>query len=173
MRRTVFRLVGIVRVPAILPGLIWLAGTSIGPAAEMRPQSNQVARLTRSGPDVCLDAPIMSSIGASGQGTLCLADSGVLVTLQVTGLADGETYTAWLSSVGSDALDLLGQDALRQDTNRLQVRFGGGIASPSGTLEVRGDRRDVRLVPGDRNDLLLLRPGGRAGPHALAIFVVP
>jgi hypothetical protein len=181
VRHTVIRLAGIVLVSAILPGLIWLAGTAIGPATELLSQTHQEARPTRSGPDVCLDAPITSSMGASGQGTLCLTGSVVRVALQVSGLAPGETYVAWLSAAAASeayspwlsAASSGSGDLSGTDPTGLMLRFGEAIVSSSGTLEVHGDLHDVRLAPGDRTALLLLRPGGRAGPHALAIFVVP
>ena len=47
------------------------------------------------------------------------------------------------------------------------------VASPAGNLDLRGDLPDVRLVSGGQVTLMLLRPGGRAGPHAQATFIVP
>ena len=87
MRRTIVRLVGTIVAAAILPALIWVVGTSIEPSPAPIARPDQAARPTRSGPDICLDAPIASSMGASGQGTLCLTDSAVRVTLQVTNSA--------------------------------------------------------------------------------------
>ena len=129
----------------------------------------------------CLDAPVTgpSASDIIGQARLCRAGRSVRFTFQASGLAPGVVYTIWLGSFDTPASCSDPSCALIDVWSQIPVvpldarRVGGDVTSPSQTLEIHGELHDVHLVSGGQVILMLLRPAGRAGPHAQATFTIP
>jgi hypothetical protein len=131
------------------------------------------------GADDCLEAAVtaLRSPGIAGGGWLCASGSGVRATLQLSGLTPGQTYSAWLGFAPQELTDPPTRSRTTEwsggDPDGALRPLGRGIAPRAGELEFRGDFPDVRLTSQARVTILLLQPGGQAGPHARAMFTVP
>jgi hypothetical protein len=151
-----------------------LAAGQLLPAAVPAPVALPASPLEAS--DLCLDAPLFSSASLSGSATLCKDGRTLRAALLVHGLEPGEEYTVWLSYVSPNLCrdtpcgpaDLPGDDPAGQ-----MVRIDGGIAPSTGTMKLGGEHGNVRVLRGGQVVLTLLQPGGRAGPHAQVVFMIP
>lgn len=167
-------LVGVTAGLMIGVGML-VAGTVIGPGST----PSTLAGLSP-GPEThtlgaCLDTPVTAPAAAVsiGQARLCRDGRSVRVAVQVGGLDPGARYTAWLgyqeppsgSPGGANQTDAPFAGPMRQ--------IGEGVATTSGRLEVDVSLQGLELASGAQVSLVLLRPGGRAGSHAQAAFVIP
>jgi hypothetical protein len=127
----------------------------------------------------CLEATVtaLQGSGIAGGGWLCLDGDGVRPTLRLIGLTPRQEYSAWLgytTQVFADPPTSSGTIVWRGGEPEGQPRLlGEGVAPSTGEMEFRGEFSDLRFAGRAQVTLLLLRPGGPAGPHAQVIFIIP
>ena len=172
MSRRAVEVLTSVAAAVIMLGMVLLLGAAIKPPA-------QPITLPARGAGICLEAPVttLSAASIAGHGQVCIDGDSARPTFQVSGLTAGQRYAAWFGytthapgvpptpggtiDVGGDNPDA----PLR--------RFGEAIAPESGELEFRAELHDLLLTPNARITLLLVNPGGTAGPIARAFMVLP
>jgi hypothetical protein len=166
-------------VAAIMASMVLIVGRSIEPPAHPVVLASHVVDSPTGDVGACLEAPVTAlwATGAVGKGTLCYDGRDLRVALRVTDLAPGEVYAAWLGYEHQPApchdSPCGSVDLPSERPTGLMQQVVGGVSPPSRTLELDATLRDIRLLSGARVSLLLLRPTGRAGPHAQATFTIP
>lgn len=178
MRITVSEVLVGIAAGLIMGAGIGAVGRTIDVPSTPSSLSSRSSELLTDTPSACLDAPVTepSASHVIGQARLCHAGRSVRFTFHASGLAPGAVYTAWLGSFekpvscadpACGSFDVLSQSSgVPLDARRVEGEF----ASPSQALEIRGEVHDMHLVSGGQVSLMLLRPGGRAGPHAQVTF---
>lgn len=177
MLRRIMGPLAIAAASVALAGAVYVVGTAIPAPSAQAILPSRVVDSPLGDADACLEAPVTSSISVSGVGVLCHDARPVRAWLRVNGLASGATYAGWLAYTHQPGqcrdtpcgpADLPGEHAAG-----LMLFLSQQAASPAGNLDLHGELPDIRLVSGGQVTLMLLRPGGRAGPHAQAVFIVP
>jgi hypothetical protein len=164
---------------AIMTSMVLIVGTTIEPPAQPIVLPSRSVDSPTGDVGRCLIAPVTAPLasGIVGQGTLCESGRDLRVTLRVTDLTPGEVYTAWLSYAPQPApcrdSPCGSIDLPSESPAGLMERIDGGVVPPSHTLELHRELRDTRFISGAQISLLLLRPRGRVGPHAQAVFIIP
>ena len=111
-----------------------------------------------------------------GQARLCRDGRDLRLALRVDGLAPGQVYSAWLGYAHQLAPcqdSACGQSHLLSGHSTGLQQIIGSMPPASRTLELDVTLREVQLSSGAQILLRVLRPGGRAGPDAGAVFNVP
>jgi len=145
-----------VSVTAIMAAVVLFLGTAA-------PQT--LADQGRADRGACVEAPLseVSESGVGGIALLCIDRDGVRPVVQVRGLQESETYTAWLAYFDRPSacfhspcglVDLRGADPVG-----VLTRIDGAIAPPTRHLELRAVFRDLKMTPGSQVSLLILRQG--------------
>lgn len=164
---------------AIMAGMVLILGAIVpaSPLPELPFDRAAVAPFIDLG--TCLEAPTIpfAAPGTSGRATLCDDGQDLRVTLQVSGLAPGEEYTAWFGygtvPRGCHEASCRLIDTQGDDPTASMHRIGDASAQPSGVLELERELADVHLLHGAQVTLQLLGDGGRAGPYVQSTFSVP
>jgi hypothetical protein len=163
---------------AIMASIVACAGAAIEPMSQPAARTD-LTDAPDGGAARCLEAPVTapSAMGQVGTSTLCYDHYVLRAMLLVHDLAPGPLYTVWLvyqlPPAACPDTSCAPVGLLTGSPSGLMQLLGGAVAPPSGMLEIHGQLQDVRLVRGARVSLMLLRPGGKAGPHAQAELIVP
>jgi len=120
-------------------------------------------------------APPISDV--IGQARLWRAGRSVRMVLRASGFDPGVAYTAWLGYQDSSSTcfaGTCGDEGRSSATSGGRMRQIAGVATtPYRELDVDVSLHDLEPASGTQVSLVLLRPGGRAGPHAQVAFTIP
>lgn len=164
---------------AMMASLVLVAGSGIEVPTQPIVLVSRTVEAATDRHGICLEAPVTgpSIQGSTGNGRLCLDGTDVRSTLTVTSLPPGEVYSAVLSftppAEPCEETPCGDTDLAGGTPPGLTHLMGGGVVPPSRSLDFQYDLRQVSLLSGGRVTLLLLKPDGRAGPYAQAVFAIP
>ena len=148
-----------VATTAVIVGFVLLLGSALVQPV-MQPDDWTTAE-TRG----CLEAPLtaVSESGVEGAARLCVGRQGIRPALQITGLQEGEAYTAWLAYFDQPSVCFLTQcgfiDLRGDDPVGVLGRVGGAIAPSTRELDLRADLRDLHPSRGSQITLVVLSHG--------------
>ena len=158
---------------------VFVVGQTIVPPSPPSGPSSWPSDLSGDTPETCLDAPVTAppTSDVIGQARLCRAGRSVRMVLRASGLDPGVAYTAWLGYHDSSSTCFAGaggDEGWSSATSGGRMRQIAGVATtPYRELDVDVSLHDLEPASGTRVSLVLLRPGGRAGPHAQVAFTIP